>query len=258
MTTSSGSDPEPLPAEGAVAFAEGELYALSEGLCRDPQYNDHRLALRRKLGALAKDFVALPRRPELPLASRTSLHNPHAFNGNRVSRIWAYVCRDKREKQRLKRVLGADLAKDLDAAFRNAYICLAVEAEQVEVSLRIHSDAWFDGQNLKHRVEKEGPDGLLSVLSELDGFVLRLADWKGEWPCAELTTSRLREFFGYYEPGTHALAVERIWPAPRAMPAVRGAILGEGVGQLLLEEMRRLEPLYRFAAWSKESEHLFG
>lgn len=258
MTTRSTNDPEPVPAEGDIVFEEGDLYALSEGLCRDAQYNERRLVLRRKLGALAQRFVARPRRPKLALASRTSLHNPHAFNGNRVSRIWAYICRDKQEKGRLKRVVGADLAKDLDAAFRNAYICLAVEAESVEVSLRIHSDAWFDGQNLKRRVEKEGYDELLSILNELDGSFLRLADWKGEWRCGELSASRLKEFFDYYEPGTHALVVERTWPAPKSQPAVREALFGEGVSGMLLEEMARLEPLYRFAAWSKASDHLFG
>ena len=128
----------------------------------------------------------------------------------------------------------------------------------MEVSLRIHSDAWFDGNNLKRRVDKEGQEELLSVLNELDGYFLRLADWKGEWRCWELTASSLREFFGYYEPGTHALAVERVWPAPANQPAVRAALFGEGVSTMLLGEMARLEPLYRFAAWSKESDHLFG
>ena len=258
MTNPPENDREPLPVEGAIVFEEGDLYALSERLSRDPQYNDRRLILRRKLGALAKQFVALPRRPKLALASRTSLHNPHAFNRNRVQRIWAYICRDKTEKNRLKRVVGADLAKDLDAAFRNAYFCLAVEAERLEVSLRIHADAWFDGQNLTRRVEKESYDGLLSVLNELDGYFLRLADWKGEWRCGELNAGKLKEFFGYYEPGNHTLAVERHFPAPAAQPAVRQSVFGEGVGEMLLEEMQRLEPLYRFAAWSKESDHLFG
>ncbi|MFT7668873.1 MAG: hypothetical protein ACI8X5_001573 [Planctomycetota bacterium] len=258
MTAQSDSDLEPKPAQGAVVFEEGDLYALSEGLCRDAQYNDRRLALRQKLGALAKEFVAFPRRPKLGLASRTSLHNPHAFNGNRVKRLWAYICRDKMEKNRLKKVVGADIAKDLDASFRNAYFCLAMEAEKVEVSVRIHPDAWLDGQNLKRRVDKEGMDELLSILNELDGYFLRLADWKGEWRCGQLNTAKLKEFFGYYKPGEHALALERNWPAPKSQPAVRSALFGEGVGAMLLEDMRRLEPFYQFAAWSKQSDHIFG
>jgi len=258
MSKSPTPQDEPLPFEGGVVFEESDLYALSEGLGRDPQYNDKRLALRRKLGALAKEFVAEKRRPKLPLASRTSLHNPHAFNGNRVRRIWAYISRDKQEKGRLRRVVGADLAKDLDAAFRNVYFCLAVEAEAVEVSIRIHPDAWFDGQNLKRRVAAEGCEGLCAILNELDGYFLRLADWKGEWRCGDLERRRLEEFFAYYEPGTHSLAVERRWPAPPGQPAVRQALFAEGVPETLVSELHRLEDLYRYAAWSKTSDFLFG
>ncbi len=257
MPTPNQSNDEPRPVEGVVAFEDGDLRVLSEALSRDPQYNDRRLVVRRKLAALAKRFTAAKRTPKLPLDSRTSLHAPHAFNGKRVRRLWAYICRNKQEKGRLRKVVGSDLAKDLDAAFRNAYLCLAVEAERLEVSLRIHADAWFDATNLKRRVDKEGPDELIGVLQELDGFTLRIADWKGEWPCGGMDRSRLKEFLGFWEPGTHALSVERIWPAPPNHPA-REALFTDEVPDALVEELERLIPLYRYAAWSKESDHLFG
>ena len=80
-----------------------------------------------------------------------------------MRRIWAYLTRTKAEKTRLRRVLGPDLAKDLDAAYRNAYLCLAIEAEALEVSLRIHPEGWYDGQNLLHRTKAEGVRPLLST-----------------------------------------------------------------------------------------------
>lgn len=258
MPSTKDSD-EPSPAEGVVAFEEADLHVLGEALSRDPQYNDRRLVLRRKLLALAKAFTARRRSPRLPLEARTSLHAPHAFNGNRVRRLWAYLCRDKKEKGRLRKVVGADLAKDLDAAYRNAYLCLAVEADRIEASLRIHADAWFDAMNLKRRLDAEGLDGLVAILKELEGFTLRIADWKGEWPCGPgMDRVRLKEFLGFWEPGTHALLVERSWPAPADQPAVRAALFSDGVPEALMDELERLVPLYRFAAWSKESDHLFG
>jgi len=257
MPTTPVPSDQPAPAEGEIAFGEDDLNALDEAVSRDPAYNERRLVLRRKLAALAKQFCAKKRKPKLGLQPRTSLHNPHAFNGNRVRRIWAYVCRDKAEKGRLRRVVGADLAKDLDAAFRNAYFCLAVETDALEVSLKIHSDAWFDGQNLTRRVAAEGVEELTGILNELDGYQLKLADWKGEWRCGDLAPSRLEEFFKYYEAGTHALTLERRWPAPKSQPAAREAVLSPQAPQMLLEELERLVPFYRFAAWSKESDFLF-
>jgi hypothetical protein len=241
-----------------VPFEEGDFHALSEGLSRDPQYNDRRLLARRKLGGIAKaavERIGAATDGALRLASRTSLHQPHAFNHMRVRRLWAYLCRDKGAKTKLKRVLGAELAKDLDAAYRNAYLCVAIESDALEVSLRIHPEGWYDGQNLIHRTQREGLRGWLELLNTLDGYRLRMHDWKGEWRCGAIAIENLEEFLSYYKPGDHALAVERRWPAPSG---ARGAALDPGVPELLVGELVRLAPLYRYSAWSDESDFLFS
>jgi len=249
-------EPKPLPA--LAPFEEGDFHALSEGLSRDPQYNDRRLVARRKLGTIAQAAVARIAEDsggELELAQRTSLHQPHAFNHMRVRRLWAYICRGKAEKTRLKRVIGAELAKDLDAAYRNAYLCVALEAEALEVSLRIHKDAWYDGQNLLNRLKAEGLEGWRAQLNRLDGFRLRMDDWKGEWPCGRLGVDRIEEYLRYYKPGDHSLTVECRFPAPAG---ARGAVLSADVPEGMVEELARLVPLYRFMVWSAESDHLFS
>jgi hypothetical protein len=248
-------DPEPQAKAELVPFVEGDFHVLSPALARDPQFNDRRLELRRKLLALAKVFAARSEAQDGPaLDVRTSLHAPHAFNHMQVRRIWAYAVRDKKEKTRLRQTIGAELAKDLDAAYRNAYLCVAVEADALEVSLRIHADAWYDGQNTLHRVRAEGIDPWRALLNALAGYRLRLADWKGEWPCGTLSREKLEEFLGFYKPGEHALSVEMRIPAP---PGMRGQALLEGTPEALVGELLRLVPLYRWMAWSKESDYLF-
>ncbi len=254
MSKTIGSDPEPPSKAELVPFEEGDFHSLSPGLARDPQFNDRRLVLRRKLGSLSKVFAAEAKAAGLELDVRTSLHAPSSFNHNQVKRIWTYACRTKAEKKRLKGEIGADLAKDLDAAYRNAYLCVAVESDALEVSLRIHADAWFDGANLMNRVKKEGTEGWKTELNRLEGFRLKLGDWKGEWPCGALTREKLEEFLKYYKPAEHALSVERRWPA---VAATRSALFAPEVPRMLVEEMKRLIPLYRFTAWSQESDHLF-
>src|SRR5688572_11286029 len=141
---------EPRPIEGPILFEESDFRALVPPLASNPDYNAHRLAARRRLLALGKRAAAAAAEDGLALECRTSLHHPHQFNGNRVTRLWAYLTRAKKEKSALKRVLGAELGKDLDSAYRNAYLCFALEGQALEVSLRIHPDAWYDGQNLKN------------------------------------------------------------------------------------------------------------
>ncbi len=246
---------EPAPLEGALSFEEGDFHALSESMARDLDASARRLVTRRKLLALGQRAVQEAERAGAALLCRTSLHHPHAFNGMRVRRLWAYLARRAAEKKRLRGVLGAELGKDLDAAYRNAYLCIAIEADALEVSLRMHPDAWYDGQNLKNRVQREGVQGLLAILNALQGFRLRIDDWKGEWICGKLTSERLEEFFGYYVPGEHRLVVEERLPAP---PLARAAALEPDVPQRLVAECLRLLPLYRFSAWSEESDFLFA
>lgn len=261
MATPQPPDVEPKPLAALAPFEEGDFHALSDPLSRDPQYNDRRLATRRKLLSIA--HVALERLSAdaaasggaLDLAVRTSLHHPTVFNHMKVRRMWAYVCRGKKEKARLKRTLGAELGKDLDAAYRNAYFCVAIEDAALEVSLRIHPDAWFDGQNLIQRTQREGLAIWLALLNSTPGYRLKLDNWKGEWICGQITSDWLRDFFKYYKPGEMGLAVERRWPAPAG---ARAASLAPSVPALLVDELRALAPLYRYAAWSQESDFLFS
>jgi len=252
-------DTEPRPLAGEVTFEEWDFASLAPAHERDPEWNDRRLNARRRLLTLAKSFAAEVRASaDLQLDVRTSIHNPHGFNGNRVSRLWAYITRPKAEKTRLRKVLGRDLAKDLDSAYRNAYLCLALEHDRLEVSLRMHPDAWYDGQNLKKRVESEGVGGWLDVLRTLEGFQLRLHDWKGEWRCGpDLSPEHLEEFLRFWTPGEHQLVIDRRWPVPASGPA-RQAACGSGVAEELVGELGRLVPLYRYAVWSAESDHLFS
>lgn len=246
---------EPKPSEGPILFEESDFRALVPPLASNPDYNAHRLAARRRLLALGKRAAAGAKELGLELECRTSLHHPHQFNANRVTRLWAYLVRAKKQKSALKRVLGSELGKDLDSAYRNAYLCVALEGAALEVALRIHPDGWYDGQNLVNRVKKEGLKPWLAQLNALSGFRLRLHDWKGEWRCGALQPEQLEEFLKYYTPGDHQLAVEKRYPAPEG---ARGGVFEPGCADELQRELLRLVPLFRFTAWSEESDFLLS
>jgi len=251
-----GQDTEPSQLGGDLAFEETDFDALAGGRAKDPEWTGARLEARRRLLTLAKAFAKRSKALGTPLDVRTSLHHPHAFNGMAVRRLWAYITRTKAEKTGLRKVLGRDLAKDLNSAYRNAYLCLAIEPDRLEVSLRIHVDAWYDGQHLINRVKAEGLASWLEILNQLDGFQLRLHDWRGEWPLGSLTPEQLEEFLRHYTPGEHQLVVDRRWPVPPV--GGRAPVLGEDVPGVLLAELERLLPLYRYTVWTPGSEHLFS
>ena len=236
-------------------FEPWDFEALRPPRSRSEEYNERRLAARRRLEAIAKHLVKRVS-GSVKLEVRTSIHNPFPpVNSGRVERLWAYATRPKAAKAKLRKQIGADLAKDLDNAYRNAYLCVALEADAIEVSFRIHADAWYDGRNLTRRIDAEGPRALLDLLNRLEGFRLQLADWKGEWICGSLEIEQLEEYLRFYEPGEHLFAVQRRWPATEA---VREALLTPEVPALLVDEMERLVDVARFAMWSDESDFLFS
>ena len=111
------------------------------------------------------------------------------------------------------------------------------------------------GYRIRRREMVSPHQSVVSLLNELEGFQLRLHDWKGEWRCGKLEPEQLEEYLGHYTPGEHSLSVERRWPAP---PGAREAALGDEVPEVLVEETLRLIPLFRYAVWSKESDFLFA
>ncbi len=246
---------QPKPLTGDLSLEPWDFEALGPRHAKNPEANEHRLKTRRKLLAWAKAWVKAG--PDPAFDVRTSIHNPHAFNGQKVDRLWAYITRTKAQKTALRKVLGRELAKDLDAAYRNAYLCVAIEHEALEVSLRIHPDGWYDGQNLLNRVKQEGARGLLELLNQLDGFTLRLHDWKGRWPLGSLSIDALEEVLRFYQPGELGWVVERRWPIPSDL-AQRAALLEGDIAGTLQSEWERLVPLYRYVAWSETSDFLFS
>jgi hypothetical protein len=117
--------------------------------------------------------------------------------------------------------------------------------------MKIHSSAWWDGQNLKNRCA--GDDGLrefLDILNALPGFVLSIHDWRKEYRCGELYRSDLRNYFEYYTPGEHWLHLRKRYPRDDVRP--RAPEWTETAGA----DLRALAPAYRFAAWTPENNHL--
>ena len=108
-----------------------DFEALRPPRSRSADHNDHRLAARRRLEAVAK-VLATRSKKEVKLEVRTSIHNPFPpVNGGRVERLWAYATRAKaavtvfgeadevaaavRDRQRRASGLAARLAEALGA-----------------------------------------------------------------------------------------------------------------------------------------------
>ncbi len=215
------------------------------------EWNGKRLEIRRKLesyGKTARETVAAQ---GVDWDVRTSLHHPFEFNGFRVSKQWMYCMRGKKEKTALKKILGAELGKDLDSSFRNLHFALTIDESSLEIALRIYPEAWYDGQNLKNKcADDERRKEFAGLLQKARGFEYRIHDWKNFHNAAEASAEKLKEFFRYYVPGEHRWTL--FHTISREDPL---ATSGEFV-DVFLESAKIVGQIYRFACWSPQNNYL--
>ncbi len=233
-------------------FEDANFEVFHEEKQRDSKFNSERLKVKRKLGAMLKQIgPVLAEQGGLELPGKTSLSHPWTYNAFKVDSIWGYFSRPDSEKKDLRAIFGRALGKDLDPAFIHLLLVIGVGYEGVELSLKIHSHAWWDGQNVKNRCKSDaGLREMLEIVNTLDGFILSIHDWRKEYRCGELYRSDLANYFQYYEPGTHWLHVRQRFARDDER------ILADGWMDIATQSMLRLVPLYRFIAWSADNNHL--
>ena len=134
------------------------------------------------------------------------------FNHFSVIAQWVYLTRNAKEKRAFKSLFGDVLGKDVDPAYSNLYLSLAADEEGIQVALRIHPEAWYDGTNLKNKVQKDREHlerwvALLKALPE--GFELTVEGWQRIYHAHAATTDDHRRFFDLYIPGENRLILRK-------------------------------------------------
>lgn len=226
---------------------------FQEKFQRNEEYNDARLVIRRRLDAIAKHLRDALTEKTCTFNSRASLHHPYKFNGFRVSSQFAYLSRGDKERKELKKILGVDLGKDLDQNFAHVLLVLEIYEHGLEIALRIHKDAWWDGENVKRRLAAESErEAFTALLLELPEYGLRIADHRRIHACETMTPQELSECLKYYTPGNDWLHISR--DIDRDDPLVGS----EEFLEWTTKEFKRLLPTYKYLRWSSKNNHLFG
>ncbi len=246
----SGSD-RPVEAEPNLVFTEEDFEAFRKEKWRSPEFNNERLKVRRKLTAMGALIATRLSEAGLPLEMQASLSHPYTFNKFCVDSLWIYWSRSDAERRKLKKLLGWELGKDLDPNYTHCILVLGLDNSKVDIGLKVHAAAWWDGQNLKNKCREEA--ALVEwtrILNELPGFVHSIHDWRKEYRCGSLLPGDIANYFEYFVPGEHWLHLKRSIPRGSAILADPAfvAFAGGVVLQLL--------PVYRFIAWSPANDHL--
>ena len=226
-------------------FLVRDFLAYEKNRQDDPEYNALRLSVRRKLKALVDDVAGEAKAAGTGLSAQAGLHHPYVFNNYRVREQRAYLCRSTKERKTLAAFFGEALGKDAETHYIQTVLELALDDQVLEAALRIHPQAWWDGEHLKKRVaDDQGLESFCGLLKALPpGFALRLHDWKKVYWAAEAHPFHLRELFASYTPGEHWLHLVRELPREDVLE------MGLDVVGWARASLLALLPIYRLILW---------
>jgi hypothetical protein len=235
-----------MPAATPQPFVERDFQVYARHRQDDPEYNALRLGVRRKLKTLADAVKKRAKEQGFTLDSMAGLHHPYSFNSFRVREQRAYLCRGARERKKLASFFGEALGKDAETHYIQTVLEVSIDAQVVEAALRIHPQAWWDGQNLKKTVaEPEGMQAWCENLRALPaGFSLRMHDWKGMWWAGQADRQNMAEYFEAYTPGDHWLHLVRELPAEDAVA------MGEEGPEWVITSLLALLPTWQSILWT--------
>ena len=228
------------------AFLERDFKAYEKHRQDDPEYNALRLSVRRKLKAMA-DAVQKEAKPlGTDLSAQAGLHHPYTFNAYRVREQRAYLCRGTKERKKLSAFFGEALGKDAETHYIQTVLEVCLDDQIVEAALRIHPQAWWDGENLKKKLlgDPAALDEFVRQLRALPpGFNLKLHDWKKDHWCSQAKAVEVKEMLQHYTPGEHWLHVQRQLPKEDALA------MGPEGETWVRSSLLALLPIYRSILW---------
>lgn len=238
--------------DSAPLLEAKDFLAFERRKWSDPESNDERLRLRRKLQAIGEPIQAALEAAGEKLTLRTSIHNPYKFNGNKVDSLRFYLSPSDQAKRDLKGLLGVEFAEDTDASYVHANLICSLDFEGARVGLTVHERAWYDTQNLRNLCSvREGAERFVAALNGVPAtYALQLHDWQKLYRCGQLKWDDAVQFFRYFEPGAHRIAVTR--RLAKADPVLTSA----GFATQLAQEFATLLPIYRLILWRPDNNHL--
>jgi len=229
------------------AFLERDFKAYERHRQDDPEYNALRLSVRRKLKAMVDGVQKAAKELGVELGAQAGLHHPYTFNSYRVREQRAYLCRSPKERKQLASFFGEALGKDAETHYIQTVLEVCLDDQIVEVALRIHPQAWWDGEHLKKRVLQDDARmaEFCTMLRALPpGFDLRVHDWKKSNWCSQAKPLEMKETLSLYTPGNHWLHIQRQLPKEDALA------MGTDAEAWVRTSLLSLLPVYRFTLWS--------
>jgi transcription antitermination factor NusG len=218
-------------------------------------YNRERLETKQKLLALGAQIGGrMTGSDGAPLACEASAEHPALWNHKRVDAQHLFFSRNAAARQEIEGLIDkgrtlASLIDDPTPYRKHVFLSAGIDADKVEIALKLHADARIDRDNLERKCQeyfhRERLTTILRALPEENR--IGVVGGTSVSP-AELDDDRLRAVLAEFAGGGSWLFAGRAFA--RTDPLVRDARFSD----VAREEMARLLPAFHFVAWTRDND----
>ena len=225
-------------------------------------FNRQRLEVKQNLLALGRILSpSLISADGAPLECEVSVEYPALWNQRRVQNQHLFFSRNKDARQELHGIISktrtmAALIEDPSPLRHHILLSLMIDQHQVELALKLHSDAAVDRDNLD-RLSQDffTLEKLVSLIHELPGeFEVGMVNEglpQGEMiPAPDLNENTLRQLIQDLPGANNWLTIRHSICSDDAL------LRGEEFADFAQQQLTRLLPVMHFIAWSRENDFI--
>ncbi len=212
-----------------------------------------------------------------PLTIEASAEHPTLSNHKQVDAQHIFFSRNEAARKELDRIIDRQkplttILDDPTPQRNHVFLAISLSYDTLEVSLKLHPDAWVDRQNLEHKVSDHyAAEKLVDLLNALpSSFSIGISPEKvGIHEAnegARLEIQSLRKLMKQLPPPSaesNAMSLpgtSRLFCISHSLPRESVLRFSEGSTEAIVDWLKQslaqLLPLYQAIAWSRKNDHV--
>jgi transcription antitermination factor NusG len=239
-----------------VPFTDRDFDAYLETKWQSNVFNRERLEVKQKLLVLGRLIgPSLLASDGSPLLCETSAEHPAVWNQHRVANQYLFFSRNQETRRELEATISrsrpiAALIEDPSPLRHHIFLAVMIDKSRVEFSLKLHSDAAVDRENLQRKCQDYFVrDKLVRLIAQLpDGFCVGIGG-HSEMEASSLDEEALQHLLRELPSAGSWLEVR--FPVSRDNPVTRDTQFVELAREKLATE---LLPILTFIAWTRDND----
>jgi transcription antitermination factor NusG len=240
---------------GFTPFSTKDFDAYLQNKWESHVFNRERLEVREKLEALGKLLnPSLVGGDGAPLECEVSTEHPALWNQRKVQNQHLFFSRNKEARKEIEGIISrkrsmAALIEDPSPLRNHIFLAVMIDKDQVELSLKLHSDAAVDRDNLQRKCQEYfHREKLVNLVQDLpQGYSLGIYG-RPERATTEIDDDALQALIQELPSSGSWLTVRRT--LSRDDPVVVEA----GFVDVARDGLSHLLPIHNFIAWSREND----